>query len=506
MGWRVRSARSRLEPADVLMGEGQGTETVSRSALIGRVLGPLLFLLALVVPTGSMEASAARVAAVALWMAVWWVSEAAPLAVTSLLPLVLFPLIGVRGIRDVAPNYGEHMIFLFFGGFVLALAVERSQLHRRLALRTLHALGGSPRRLVWGFLIVTALLSMWLSNTATTLMLLPIAMAVSSRIEDSRSPTRILLALAFGASIGGIGTLVGTPPNLVLAGMAPDLVPELPAITFGGWMLLGVPLVLVLLPVAGLLLSRGLPRLEVSSGEVAREISGLGVLRPMERRAAILFLLTALAWITRSGMHVGGFQLPGWSRLLADPKLASDAVPAVAAAILTTLIPAGGGERRPLLTWREIQHGVPWGILLLFGGGFALADGVHASKLDLWLAGELQGLGAYPLPIVVFSVALLTAVITNLTSNTATATLLLPVMAALAEALHASPYMLMATTTVAASCAFVLPVATPPNAIVMGSGRVSAGELFREGLLLNLVAVLATTLLCLFLGPLVLPM
>lgn len=501
----MRPERFTLNRSVALMGEGQVTQTASRSGRIGRVLGPSLFVAALLVPDSAMEPAAARVAAVALWMAVWWVSEAAPLAVTSLLPLVLFPLIGVRGVRDVAPNYAGQMIFLFLGGFVLALAIERSQLHRRLALRTLHALGGSPRRLVWGFLTITAVLSMWLSNTATTLMLLPIAVAVSNRIEDPRSPTRILLALAFGASIGGIGTLVGTPPNLVLAGMAPSLVPGLPTVTFGGWMLLGVPLVLALLPLAGLFLSRGLPDLRVSGDELSRELLQLGRPRPMERRAAILFLLTATAWITRSGASFGSIRLPGWSALVADPKLVSDAVPAIAAAVLTTLIPAGEGQRRSLLTWDEIQHGVPWGILLLFGGGFALADGVHASGLDVWLAAHLQGLGQYPFPVVVFSVALLTAVITNLTSNTATATLLMPVMAALAEALQASPYMLMATSTIAASCAFVLPVATPPNAIVMGSGRVRAGDLFREGLILNLVAVVVTTLLCLLLGPLVLP-
>lgn len=473
--------------------------------MVGRILGPLVFVGILFLPSGALGSSGLRVAAVGAWMAIWWVTEAVPLAITSMLPLVLFPLMAVRSVRDVAPNYADNMIFLFFGGFVLALAVERSSLHKRVALATLHTVGGSPRRLVWGFLIVTAALSMWLSNTATTLMLLPIGMAVASRIEDPKTPVRMLLAIAFGASIGGLGTLVGTPPNLVLAGMAPNLVPNLPPLSFGAWMLLGVPLVIVLLPVAGLLLGRGLPRTKVSTEEIQKERAALGDLTTAEGRAAILFVATALAWITRSGMSMGSLHIPGWASLLPNPKLVSDAVPAVAAAILATIIPAGRGRRRPLVTWDEVRHGVPWGILLLFGGGFALADGVHASKLDVWLAGRLEGLHTLPIWAVVFIVVLLTAFVTNLTSNTATATLMMPVMAALAEGLHASPYLLMASATVAASCAFVLPVATPPNAIVMGSGRVSSLDLFREGILLNLIAIVITTVLCLILAPLVLP-
>ncbi|NOZ00876.1 MAG: DASS family sodium-coupled anion symporter, partial [Deltaproteobacteria bacterium] len=384
-------------------------------------------------------------------------------------------------------------------------AIERSGLHRRLALSTLHTLGGSPRRLVWGFLVVTAALSMWLSNTATTLMLLPIALAVSNRIEDAKTPVRMLLAVAFGASIGGMGTLVGTPPNLVLAGMAPNLVPNLPSITFGGWMLFGLPIVAVMLPVAGLLLGRGLPRKRIPLEALDEERRALGAWTTAEKRAAVLFALTAVAWITRSGMTVGTFHVPGWSHLLTTPRLVSDAVPAIAAAILACLVPAGTGDKRPLVTWSEVRHGVPWGILLLFGGGFAIADAFHASGLDTWMAGELQGLGSLPLPLVILSVVLLTAFVTNLTSNTATATLLMPVMAALAEAIHEPPYVLMASAAVAASLAFVLPVATPPNAIIMGSGKVKASDLFKEGIRLNLIAVVLITILCLALGPLVLP-
>lgn len=482
------------------------TEEAARSKVWARLLGPGVFVLLLVIPTSGLTGSPKQVAGVALWMAVWWVTEAIPLAATSLLPLVAFPLLGVEAVKNVAPNYGEHMIFLFLGGFVVALAIEQSGAHRRLALATVRTLGGTPRRLVWGFMIATAVLSMWLSNTATTLMMLPIAAAVADRMEDATAAMRLFLGVAFGAGIGGLGTLVGTPPNLVLVGMAPNLVPDLPQITFGGWMLFGVPLVMVLLPIAGLLLTRGLGR-GPDVGEVLRdEAARLGAMTPAERRSLLLLGVTALAWITRSDLRFGAFSVPGWSRLLANPKMVSDAVPAVAAALAATIIPAGGGSGRPLITWDEVRHGVPWGVLLLFGGGFALADGVHESGLDSWLANQLHGLAGLPVFVVVLAVVLVTIGITNLTSNTATATLMMPVMAALATAIGEPPYLLMVAATVAASCAFLLPVATPPNAIVMASGRVTARDMFAEGLRLNLLAALVATVLVLTLGRLVLPL
>ncbi len=474
---------------------------------VGRVLGPLAFLVVLSLPAGNLGSSGLRVAASVVWMAIWWVTEAVPLAVTSMLPLVLFPLLSVRGIRDVAPNYTEHMVFLFLGGFVLALAVERSGLHRRLALAILHRVGSSPRRLVWGFLLATAMLSMWLSNTATTLMMLPIAAGVVDRVGEGKVGMRLFLAVAFGASIGGLGTLIGTPPNLVLAGMAPSLVKGIAPLTFGGWMLFGIPMVALLLPVAGLLLGRGLSRKESGAREsLEAERRSLGPLTVRERRVAVLFGLTALAWITRSGMSFGSFSLPGWSHLFANPKMVSDAVPAVAGAILATLIPVGGGEGRPLVSWDEIRHGVPWGVLLLFGGGFAVADAVGSAGVDGWLAQELHGLAVLPLPLMILAVALIAMGATELTSNTATATLLMPVMAALAKVLEVPPYLLMVPATVACSCAFMLPVATPPNAIVIGSGHVTAPDLFREGIRLNLIAAVIVTVLTLTLGRLVLPM
>lgn len=485
---------------------------VRRSARVGRWLGPTTFVLLLPAPLGNLDGDAQRLLAVIAWMAVWWVTEAVPLAATSLLPLVLFPLLDLQSVRDVAPSYSHHMVFLFLGGFVLALAVERSGLHRRVALAVLGAIGTSPRRLVWGFLLATAVLSMWLSNTATTLMMLPIAAAVMRRIDAPGAAVRVFLAVAYGASIGGIGTLVGTPPNLVLAGMAPSLVPDITPITFGGWMLFGLPLVAVFLPIVGVYLGRGLASGGVINDGFTEERRGLGPVSAHERRVAVLFSLTALAWITRAGFDLGSLSIPGWSQLLvhwgllSDPKMVTDAVPAIAAAVLSTLLPVGGGERRPLLRWREIQNGVPWGVLLLFGGGFAIAAGVRAVALDAWLAGSLSGLAELPLPLLVLAICLITTTATELTSNTATATLLMPVMAALAAVLAVHPYLMMVPAVVSASCAFMLPVATPPNAIVIGSGKVAVRDLFREGLWLNLIGAVVTSTLVLTLGRLVLPM
>jgi sodium-dependent dicarboxylate transporter 2/3/5 len=488
------------------------TAGADRGARLGRWLGPAAFLALWWAPLGTLEGDPKRLLAVIVWMAVWWVTEAVPLAATSLLPLVLFPLFDLRAIRDVAPNYSNHMVFLFLGGFVLALAVERSGLHRRVALAILDAIGSSPRRLVWGFLVTTALLSMWLSNTATALMMLPIAGAVTRRIDAPGAATRVFLAVAYGASIGGIGTLVGTPPNLVLAGMAPNLVPDIRPLTFGGWMLFGVPFVLLFLPLAGLYLARGLRGTGAATTGFREERSELGPITPRERRVAILFSLTALAWITRSGLDFGDVSIPGWSQLLhgwgflSDPSMVTDATPAIAAAVLTTLLPTGTGDGRALLRWREIQKGVPWGVLLLFGGGFAIADSVRSVALDSWLAESLSALASLPLPVLVLTICVITTSATELTSNTATATLLMPVMAALASVLGVHPYLLMVPAIVSASCAFMLPVATPPNAIVIGSGEVGIRDLFREGLWLNLMGALLTTTVVLTLGRLVLPM
>lgn len=477
-----------------------------RVALIGRVLGPAVAIAVLLLPAGGVSALGQRVAALVLWMAVWWVTEAVPVAVTSLLPLVVLPLAGVRSVREVAPNYGNHMIFLFLGGFVLALAVQHSGLHRRLALATLAMLGTSTRRLVWGFLAITAVLSMWLSNTATTLMMLPIAAGVAQRLDVGRARYRLLLGVAYGASIGGVGTLIGTPPNLVLAGMAPKVVPGLEQLSFGGWMLFGLPLVACMIPVAGVWLGRGLGGAAAPTDMIVKERDELGRISPAERRAAVLFGATAVAWITRAGFDIGSISIPGWSALLPDPGLVTDAVPAVAAAILATMIPAGTRGRSVLVSWSEVRSGVAWGVLLLFGGGFALADAVRVTGLDTVVANWLHGLSAFPLVLVIAGICTTATLATELTSNTATATLLVPVVAAVAAVVGVPPYLVLAPAIVACSFAFMLPVATPPNAIVIGSGYVSARDLLREGMLMNVAGVVVATLLALTLGRLVLPL
>jgi len=484
------------------MGEN---EVAFENSKIGLLLGPVCFFLLLVVPTGSLEGDAKRLIATIVWMGIWWVSEAAPLAVTSLLPLALFPLLGIRGIREVAPNYAQHMVFLFLGGFILALAVENTGLHKRIALAILDGIGPSPRRQVWGFLLATAMLSMWLSNTATTLMMLPVASGVAGRLGDSKSSTRLFLAVTFGASIGGIGTLVGTPPNLVLAGMAPTLVPGLPPLTFGGWMLFGIPCVALMLPVAGLFLSRGLPGSGGDPSVVRSERKALGGLNRDEIMIAVIFGATAFLWITRSDLTFGSHVIHGWGSLFSHPKMVSDAVPAIAAAVLVCLLPSKSRRGQRLLNWEEIQNGIPWGVLLLFGGGFALADAVKASGLGTWIASNLSWVAVLPAFFAILLLCFIAMAATEMTSNTATATLLIPIMAALAGILKLSPYLLMVPVTVACSCAFMLPVATPPNAIVIGSGYVTIRQLFSEGFRLNLTAAFVITVLVLTIGKLVFP-
>lgn len=438
-------------------------------------LGPFVFFLFLLWPT-SLSLTQRASAGLASWMAIWWMTEAVELAITSLLPLVILPIWEVQSIKSVGALYGSPTIFLFFGGFALALMIEDSGLHQRLALTILKKIGSSLKRLVWGFAIATAFLSMWLSNTATTLMILPLADGVIAELfgnEKSLSRLdaggRIYLAIAYGASIGGLGTLIGTPPNMVLSGLASDLSSP---IAFADWMLLGIPLVFFFLPLMLVLVTRKLPSIATDSiHSLDDQLKMLGRISTHEKRVAFIFLFAVSGWI---------FQ----------PFGNNDALVAILATILAAIIPAGPNTNVPLLRWQKVQKEIPWGILLLFGGGFALASGINHSQLDRVIADLLTGLKILPLPLVILILSLVTTFLTELTSNTATATLILPLMASLAKALKVHPFMLMMPTTLSASCAFMLPVATPPNAIVMAGGRLRPKDLLRYGLWLNLIGAL----------------
>jgi sodium-dependent dicarboxylate transporter 2/3/5 len=504
-------------------------KTYSMRQLVGLILGILLFVLMLAVPAlPGMKPVTQRMAAIALLMATWWISEAIPIPVTALLPLVLYPALGIMGTAQVAPNYTDELVFLFLGGFLIAAAMVKWNLHRRIALHTILLIGTSPRRMVLGFMVATAFISMWISNTATALMMLPIAMAVVSKLSEGASykgeggaeseekvrhslGTALMLAIAYAASIGGIGTIIGTPPNGVFIGMLKRIyVDGAQSVTFAQWLMIGLPVVLLMIPCAWMLILLVAPdhRLrDFSFGSgggamIREELKSLGPLRGGEFKVAIVFLATALLWIFRAPIDVGFATIPGWTGLFGYGKLWSDATVAMMMGILLFLIPADLNKfsftedrrRNFLLDWRTAQQNTPWGILLLFGGGFALAGGFASSELSLWIGERLKFLGGMPILLIVAAVCLLMTFLTEMTSNTATTVLMMPVLAVVALELGQHPFLLMIPAAMSASCAFMLPVATPPNAIVFGSGWVTVPRMARTGVLLNFVGVVVITL------------
>ena len=447
----------------------------SRAARFGLWLGPALFAvfllptLGLVEPPADLSAPALATAGVALLMACWWVTEAIPIPATSLLPLVAFPLLGVSPMAKVSSAYGHPLLMLFLGGFMMALAIERWGLHRRLALMTISRIGLSPRRMVLGFMAATALLSMWVSNTATTLMMLPIALAVLSQVSrDTPELAKklslvLLLGIAYGANIGGIGTPIGTPPNIVFLGIYQESFPEAAPITFVRWMMVGIPLVVVFLALVWWYLVSvvgRLPRGEVAGARerIAAARAELGPASSPERRLALIFGLVAAAWIFRRPIPLGDLlTMPGWADLFGLGKLADDGTVAVAGALAMFLVPAGGEPpevagsvgppaRRParLLDW-ETAVRIPWGILILFGGGLALAGAFKATGLSAYVGTLLGSLVALPPVLLVLCIALGVTFLTEITSNTATTTILMPVLAATAVGTGTSPLVLMLT-------------------------------------------------------------
>jgi sodium-dependent dicarboxylate transporter 2/3/5 len=465
------------------------------------VTGPLWCLATVVVsaPFGLSEPSW-HVAGVAGWMAIWWLTAVVPLEATALLPIVLLPLLDVAGVGDVTVSYADPIIFLFMGGFFLAAALERWQLHKRFALTTIRAVGTDAPKVVLAFMLASAIASMWISNTATAIMMLPVALAVvggtatrhsGGTVVNGGFPTALLLGIAYASSIGGVSTLIGTPPNAIMAGAARELLGE--DVSFAGWMAIALPIAIPMLAGCWLLLVklfrvRGtIPGL---AQEVDREHKALGRMSGGERFVVAVFALTAFAWIFRAPKSIGSMTVPGLSDLV--PGI-SDAGIAVAAAVVLMVIPLWGQRFRTALDW-DTARKVPWGILLLFGGGLALAGAFETSGLTEWLGTRLQGLRGVPFPLVIAVTAGLFVFLTELTSNTATAALGMPLMVGVADGLGLAALPLMTTAALAASMAFMLPVATPPNAIVFGSRVVNPKHMVRAGFGLNLLSVTIITL------------
>ena len=473
---------------------------LSRIALF---LGPVLALALLLfgdLDPGRPEVT--RTAAVALLMSIWWIAEAVPLAITALLPIVLFPALGIMSGKAVAPTYFNHVIFLFIGGFLVALAMERWGLHRRIALRVLLVFGTQPRRLLLGFMVASAFLSMWISNTATTMMMVPIVIAVlrglhASAREDRGRATDValLLGVAYGATLGGIATLVGTPPNLSFARIFEITFPEAPAIGFATWFQYGLPVSLVLLAsVWGLLSITFLRRheAELPRNVIRDQHVALGPMTFEEKVVLVDFVALVVLWLTRTDLRLGPITAPGWSRLFAEPSYLNDGAVAIALAMVLFMVPAGRGSGGRIMEWKTAER-LPWNIVLLFGGGFALASGFVESGLSAWFGERLQDARAlHPLSIIAI-ICLLATFLTELTSNTATAEMLLPILAGLAVSIEINPLLIMVPATLSCSLAFMLPVATPPNAIIFGTNRLRIVEMARVGVWLNLVGVVVVT-------------
>lgn len=439
-------------------------------------------------------------AAIAALMAIFWMTEAIPLAATALIPIVLFPLGGILDSGTIAKSYINSIIFLFIGGFLIALSMERWNLHRRIALTIIQVIGRRADLLILGFMIASAFLSMWISNTATAVMMLPIGLAVITKMEDEFGADKahplslaLILGIAYGCSIGGVATLVGTPTNLAFVRIFHESFPDAPLISFGQWMIIGLPFSIAMLGITWWLLTRVLCRFDKSltldRSIIKRELSELGPVKYEERVVLVVFCLTVFLWIFRRDLHLGGFTLPGWSGLWSGFAAIDDGTVAIATSLILFFVPT----RTSLTRSRILEGGVfarlPWGIILLFGGGFALASGFSTSGLSRHIGESFHSLG--PVPIILLMVIICASVtfLTELTSNVATLSMLLPILAAWAVSLQVNPLVFAIPATISASMAFMMPVATPPNAVVFSSQRIRIPEMARAGLVLNLVAL-----------------
>lgn len=472
---------------------------------IGLLTGFSLFFLMLVLPVPEgLSSSAMRAGGVTLLMACWWMTEAIPISATALVPLAAFPLLGVLDAKTTAVNYGHNYVLMLLAGFFIAKAFETHGVHRRIALVLINRIGTSRRLIVLSFMVATAILSMWIANVAVTLLMLPIALAVATKEEEAGGGAGafglcLMLAVAHAASIGGTGSLVGTPPNMVFVGMVKTMYPGAPEISFFEWMQIGLPFVFLFIPITWIYLTwfHGIAgEFSGSRDLLAQELNALGKPSPAEKRVMVVFLLTGLGWIFRKDLVFGAVTIPGWSAMLGVEDTVHDATVAVLAAIALFLIPAGpiGGSARRLITWPEAQS-VPWGVPLIVGGGYSIAKSFTESGLADWLGVQLAFIGVLPMALIIILVILFMTFITEINSNTATANIFLPVLATMAIAGEMHPFLLMIPATFACSCAFMLPSGTGPNAVIFGSGKVTIPEMSKTGFWLNLLSVVVLSII-----------
>jgi sodium-dependent dicarboxylate transporter 2/3/5 len=463
--------------------------------LLPLLAGPLFFLLVLVNDPlfSSMSESAWLLSGLVVWMAMWWITESVPIPVTSLLPIIVVPLLGLDSVANVTAPYADPLIFLFLGGFMLSIAMERWDLHRRIALLTMLLVGSKPSQQIAGMMLVTAFLSMWMSNTATAVMMLPIALSIISMQDNisEKFAKALLLSIAYAASIGGVATIIGTPPNALLAGYLRNQYQL--EIGFAEWMLLGVPVALVMLLGTWYWLTQCHFRFAKDEARVSRQLylDKLVALGPMQRAEKIVlavFLLAACLWVGRSGfIKLTGLPL-------------NDTLTAIFCASLLFIIPVSVKTGQRVLVWEDCGK-LPWGILILFGGGLTLAAQIQQSGLADFIAEQVGSLGAINLLLLIVLVTTIIIFLTEITSNTATAAAFLPLLGPVAVSLNTPASMLVIPAAIAASCAFMMPVATPPNAIVFGSGKLKIIDMVTAGFVLNLLAILVITVAVWFISP-----
>jgi len=449
--------------------------------------------------------------AVAILMALWWATEVVPLAITSLLPLILFPLLGIMNGKEVSSTYFNHVIFLFLGGFLVALAIQKWDLHKRMALKILLVVGVSPGRILLGFMLGTAFLSMWISNTATAMLMIPILISIITKLEEINTKEAVkhfsiglLLSIAYSASIGGIATLVGTPPNLSFARIFKIYFPDAPEISFATWFFYAIPIVVIMFIFTWsylylVFVKRTKKWKTIDKSTIKYEYNELGKWSFEEKVLSFLFILLALLWFFRVDIKIGSFTIYGWSNLFEYPKYFNDGTVAIAIATLLFLIPSKKEKGKFLLDWKTAEK-IPWEIILLFGGGFALATGFKESGLSLWFGEQLIWLKTVHPILIILTITFLVTFLTEITSNTATVETFLPVLAGLALSVEINPLLFMLPATIAGSLAFMLPVATPPNAIVFGTKRLQIIDMSKTGVILNLVGIVLVTLVTYYIG------
>ncbi|MDD7886292.1 DASS family sodium-coupled anion symporter [Flavivirga sp. 57AJ16] len=464
------------------------------------ISGPLLFiLLQCFDPPVGMPDAAYNLLTITLWMALWWVTESVPIAVTALLPIILFPMTGAVDLQTTTASYGHKYIFLYMGGFILAIAIEKWNLHKRIALNIIKIIGTNVSKIILGFMVATAFLSMWISNTATAVMMLPIGMSIVAQLQDNPNTIEdenlifgkaLMLSIAYSASIGGMATLIGTPPNLVFAGYVEEIYGI--DITFLQWLKFGLPIAIPLLIIAWLFLTKvafKFKQNEFPGGkqEISRLLLVLGPMKKEEKIVSVIFVLTAFCWITRSFILQRFF------------PFIDDTIIAMAAGVLLFVVPASDFKKR-IITWEDAVK-LPWGIILLFGGGMALAAGFEITGLASWLGSQMTMLQGLSLILLILVIIALVNFFTEFTSNLATTAMLLPILAPIAISLNINPYILMVSCTIAASCAFMMPVATPPNAVVFGSGYLRIPDMIKSGVWMNIISILFLTIMVYYFLP-----